>query len=351
MDEDIAMRNLQVTVALALLLGGWSLACSQTPPEAPQANANALALVDGKPISQDDLDIRGKLLQLEQQRYEVMREALDEAIALRLLETEAERQGVSLEALLEKEVHSKVSEPSALEIETFYEQQKQRIRQPLEDVRDRVAEALKAFQAAQLRDELVGTLREKSAIEVRLEPPRVPIDLTHAPLRGPADAPVTIVEFSDFQCPFCKRVQPVIQQLLARYPEQVNWRFKDLPLNSIHPSAQRAAEAARCAGEQGKFWEYRDSLFGADQITLDMHKGVAESLGLDSESFLRCLSSEKHREIVESDNEEAAALGITGTPTFVINGIVLAGAQPFEEFTRVIESELKRKGNSSLSSQ
>ena len=345
------MRNLQVTLALVLLLGGWVLACSQTPSEAPQAEEKPLALVNGKPISEGDLHIAGKFVQLEQQRYEITLEALEEAIALRLLEAEAERRGVSTEALLESEVHGKVQEPSDLEIETFYEQQKQRIRQPLEDVRERVAEALKAFQAAQLRDELVGRLREKSAVEVRLEPPRVPVDLTNAPLRGSPDAPVTIVEFSDFQCPFCKSVQPVIRQLRERYPEQVSWRFKDLPLTAIHPGAQRAAEAARCAGEQGKFWEYRDALFGAAQVTLDMHKEVAETLGLDSESFQRCLSSERHRDAVTGDNEEAGNLGITGTPTFVINGIVLAGAQPIEEFTRVIESELARKGISPKASQ
>jgi protein-disulfide isomerase len=345
------MRNLRVPVALTLLLGGWFLACSQTPPEAPQTDQPVLALVDGQPITEDDLDIQGKLVQLQQQRYEITREALEGVIALRLLEAEAGRRGVSLDALLEEEVHVKVQEPSDLEIETFYEQQKQRIRQPLEDVRDRVAEALKAFQAAQLRDELVANLREKGSVEMRLEPPRVPIDLTNAPLRGPADAPVTIVEFSDFQCPFCKRVQPVIKQLRERYPDQVSWRFKDLPLTAIHPGAQRAAEAARCAGEQGKFWEYRDALFGAAQVTLDMHKEVAETLGLDSESFQRCLSSERHRDAVTGDNEEAGNLGITGTPTFVINGIVLAGAQPIEEFTRVIESELARKGISPKASQ
>ena len=340
------MRSLPVTVYLTLVLSGWFPACSQAPSAAParSAESNVLAVVGGEPITEEDLNIKGELLQLERQRYEITSQALENAIAERLLEAEAARRSVSLEALLESEVHAKVEEPSDQEVTAFYERQKERIRRPLADVRPQVAEALKSIKAGQWQDELVASLREKSEVEVRLEPLRVSIELADAALRGPADAPVTIVEFSDFQCPYCKSIQPVIRQLRQRYPKQVNWRFKDLPLISIHPSAQSAAEAARCAGEQGKFWEYRDALFQANQISVDMHKGVAESLGLDSEPFLACLQSEKYRDAVQADSKEAQELGIGGTPTFVINGIVLAGAQPFEEFTRVIESELRRKG-------
>ena len=338
------MRSLPVTVCLTLVLSGWFPACSQTPPAAPTADPKVLAVVGGKPITEDDLNIRGELLQLEQQRYQITSRALENAIAERLLEAEAARRGVTLEALLDSEVQSKVEAPSDQEVEAFYERQKERIRRPLADVRPQVAEALQSLKAGQLQDELVASLRENSDVELRLEPLRVPVELTNTPVRGPADAPVTIVEFSDFQCPFCKQIQPVIQQLRQRYPAQVSWRFKDLPLISIHPGAQSAAEAARCAGEQGKFWEYRDALFKADRITLDMHKGVAESLSLDSEPFLSCLQSEKYRDAVQTDSKEAQDLGISGTPTFVINGIVLSGAQPLEAFTRVIEGELRRKG-------
>jgi protein-disulfide isomerase len=340
-------------VCLTLVLSSWFPACSQSPPAAAAAdaanaagaaNAKVLAVVGGKPITEDDLSIRGELLQLEQQRYDITRRALENAIAERLLEAEAARRGILIEGLLESEVHAKVKDPTAQEVEAFYEQQKERIRRPLAEVRLQVVEALKSIRAGQLQDELVASLREKGDVELRLEPLRVPVNLAGAPLRGPADAPVTIVEFSDFQCPFCKSIQPVVQELRQRYPEQVSWRFKDLPLISIHPGAQSAAEAARCAGDQGKFWEYRDALFKAERISREMHKGVAESLGLDSEPFLACLQSEKYRDAVQGDSKEAQELGIGGTPTFVINGIVLSGAQPLEEFTRVIESELRSKG-------
>jgi protein-disulfide isomerase len=342
------MRNLPVALYLTLMVGSWFPACSQAPPASQTAvsgtDSKVLAVVGGKPITEEDLNIRGELLQLEQQRYQVTSRALENVIAERLLEAEAARRGVTMEALLESEVHSKVKEPSDQEVETFYERQKERIRRPLADVRPQVAEALKSIRAGQLQDELVASLREKSDVEVRLEPLRVPVELANTPLRGPADAPVTVVEFSDFQCPFCKQIQPVVQELRKRYARQVNWRFKDLPLISIHPAAQSAAEAARCAGDQGKFWEYRDALFQAERISVDMHKGVAESLGIDSEPFLACLQSQKYRDAVQADSKEAQELGIGGTPTFVINGIVLSGAQPLEEFTRVIDSELQKKG-------
>jgi protein-disulfide isomerase len=346
------MRHLPVTLSLTLVLAGWFPGCAQAPPPgAAKAESKALAVVGGKAITEEDLNIKGELLRLDQERYDITSRALENAIAERLLEAEAARRGVSLEALLETEVHSKVADPSDQEVTAFYERQKERIRRPLDDVRQQVAEALKSIKAGQVQDEFVAALREKSDVEVRLEPMRVPVELEHAPLRGPADAPVTIVEFSDFQCPFCKRSQPVIQQLRQHYPEQVNWRFKDLPLISIHPAAQSAAEAARCAGEQGKFWEYRDALFKADTVSVDMHKAVAESLGLDGAPFLDCLKSEKYRDAVQADSKEAQQLGIGGTPTFVINGIVLAGAQPYEEFTRVIDNELRRKGITPPSTQ
>ncbi len=347
------MRNLPAALCLSVLFGGWFPACSQAPSAAPQSEAQQatasepLAIVDGKAITEDDLGIQSELLQLEQQRYDITNRALQNAIAEKLLEGEAARRGITLAALLDEEINSKVADPTSDEVEAFYEQQKQRIRRPLEDVRPQIAEALKSIKAGAVQDEFVANLREKSDVEVRLEPLRVPVELADTPQRGPADAPVTIVEFSDFQCPFCKRAQPVIKQLRERYPTQVSWRFKDLPLNSIHPAAQAAAEAARCAGEQGKFWEYRDALFEAGQITEDMHKGLAESLGLDSAPFQECLQSNKYSEAVQADSLEAQKLGISGTPTFVVNGIVLAGAQPYEEFTRVIEDELRRKNVSS----
>ncbi len=332
------MRRLSTSFVCFALLGLPATACSQNTSADKQP---ALAVVDGVPITDEELDIQGKLVQIRQQEYELRREALDQAIEKRLLEAEAKRRNVGLDELLQAEVRSKVAEPTDLEVETFYERQKSRIRRPLEDVRAQVVEVLKEDKARRIRDGLVANLRAKSSVEMYLDPPRLPVDLSQAPLRGPADAPVTIVEFSDFQCPFCKKVQPVLQQLSETYGDQLRWSFKDLPLNNIHPEAQRAAEASRCAGEQGKFWEYRAGLFEAPRVTQDLHQRLGESLGLDLDSFQECLASEKYRQLVEGDSEEATRLGITGTPAFLVNGILISGARPLEAFTEIIDRELQ----------
>lgn len=158
-----------------------------------------------------------------------------------------------------------------------------------------------------------------------------------------AAAPVTIVEFSDFECPYCKQVVPTLTQLLSRYPEKVKLVFRDFPLDSIHPQARKAAEAARCAEDQGKFWEYHDALFAnAPKLGAEELAAYARQVGLDVASFQRCLGSGTHAAAVQKSVDEGIRLGVTGTPAFFINGELLSGAQPLDAFARVIERELAR---------
>ena len=324
-------------------------ACGAQTKDAPPASTTAaskanptMATVDGVAITEDDLGIKPDLLKIEQQLYELRSRAVENAVAKKLLEREAEAKGMTFEAYLEQMVDSKVAEPTDAEIAAFYETQKARMRgKPLEELKDQIAAFLKNGKLQQARTALVDEIRASHKVEILLDVPRLPVNIEGTPLRGPAGAPVTVVEFSDFQCPFCKRMQSTIGELREKYPEQVNWRFKDLPLVSIHSGAQYAAEASRCAGDQDKFWEYRDALFGEARVTDEVHPGIAEKLGLDKAAFEACLTSRKYKEAVEADSEEAQSLGITGTPAFIVNGILLSGAQPIEEFIRVIDSELK----------
>jgi protein-disulfide isomerase len=200
---------------------------------------------------------------------------------------------------------------------------------------------LKDSQYSTARQAFVDKLRGGAEVKIVLDAPRLSVDLSGAPMRGPDDAPVTIVEYSDFQCPFCRRVQPTLSTLQERYGDKIRWSFKDLPLVSIHPAAQKAAQAARCAGEQGKFWQYREELFQNTKISDDLHDEISSKLELDKPPFQSCLDSEKFKAAVEADSAEAQSFGITGTPAFVINGILLSGAQPLEAFTAVIERELE----------
>src|SRR5436309_2842471 len=166
-----------------------------------------------------------------------------------------------------------------------------------------------------------------------------------APFLGPVAAPVTIVEFSDFQCPFCKQVVPTLTQVRSRYGEKVKLVYRDFPIDGLHPQARKAAEAARCAQDQGKFWDYHDALFAnAPKLSLEQLKAYAQQVGLDLPSFERCLASGAHAAAVQKSVDEGIRLGVTGTPAFFINGEFVSGAQPVESFARVIERELAREG-------
>ena len=171
---------------------------------------------------------------------------------------------------------------------------------------------------------------------------RYEINIAGSPSMGPKDAKVTIVEFSDFQCPFCAKVVPTIRQIEKEYDGQVRVVFKHLPL-SIHSKAKPAALAAEAAYRQGKFWEMYALIF-ANQREMSPEKYVeyAAQLGLDVDRFKRDMASADVRRKVDADAAEAASLGVTGTPGFFINGKFLSGARPFDSFKKVIDADLKR---------
>ncbi len=161
--------------------------------------------------------------------------------------------------------------------------------------------------------------------------------------KGPADAKVTIIEFSEFQCPYCKRGKETISEILEIYGEQVKLVFKHFPLTSIHPSAQKAAEATECAGDQGKFWEMHDWMFdNQKELAVDDLKTAAANLGMNSSEFNGCLDSGKYEGKVKNDTEEAKGLGLSGAPAFFVNDTLISGAQPIEKFREVIDAELAK---------
>ena len=161
------------------------------------------------------------------------------------------------------------------------------------------------------------------------------------PVRGNPDAPVTIVEFSDYQCPFCQRSQPTIREVLDKYKGKVRHAYRDFPLQQIHPQAESAAEAARCAGEQGKFWEYHTLLFAnRDKLTGEGLKENAKAAKLDEKNFADCVASGKYKTKIAQDQHEGEEAGVSGTPAFFINGIFLGGAYPVAAFEKIIDAEL-----------
>ena len=196
------------------------------------------------------------------------------------------------------------------------------------------------MQAAQ--QAYLDKVKKELNVEVTLKPSRVEV-AAEGPAKGPSAAPVTIVEFSDFQCPFCSKAEETVTKVLKTYDGKVRVVFRDFPL-PFHPQAQKAAEAAHCAGDQGKYWEMHEKLF-ANQKALEPPalKGYAKDLGLDQGKFDRCLDSGDKAKVVDSNRKAGEKVGVTGTPAFFVNGYQLSGAQPFEEFKSIIDSELARK--------
>ncbi len=170
---------------------------------------------------------------------------------------------------------------------------------------------------------------------------RYDIPTENAYALGPADAPITIVEFSDYQCPFCRRWHDeVYEPLLAAYPGKIRLVYRHLPLTSIHPDAMSAAEAAMCAGEQDAYWPFHEKLFSSESLGNSTYIQYAQDLGLDMGTFESCLSDHKYQQAVQADSDFAINLGIRSTPTFFINGLAIVGAQPLDVFKQVIDKEL-----------
>lgn len=160
---------------------------------------------------------------------------------------------------------------------------------------------------------------------------------------GDKNAPVVMIEYSDFQCPFCLRFHPTIKQILKEYPDKVAWVYRHFPLDSIHQHARRAAEASECAAEQGKFFEYADELFNnQSNLGEDLYTQLASKLGLDTGQFEDCLSSGKYKTKINADVSSGQAAGVRGTPATFINGQLVSGAQSFDTVKGIIDSELSK---------
>jgi protein-disulfide isomerase len=326
-------------------------AVAQTPTAEPLAEVNGVA------ITARDVEraLGAKLSQLEEQIYTLKRKEVDSLIAQTLFAQEAAKRGVSVAELLDAEVTSKVALVTEKEIDDYYRANKARMRGDEVSARVQIRSMLQQQKLATRRAVFLGSLRRQANIVVRLVPPpatRIDVAVADAPVRGAPDAAVTIVEFSDFECPFCKRTQPTLTKVLEKYSGRIKLAYRDFPLDSIHPQARAAAEAARCAQQGGKFWEYHDALFAqSPKLGAEDLKRSAKEVGLDVEKFDACIASGATKAGVEKDVEEGNRLGITGTPAFFINGRLLSGAQPVEAFTRVIDDELARTESATAKAQ
>jgi len=257
------------------------------------------------------------------------------------LDAEAKKKGLTADKFLEQEVDAKVGDASDAELNGYFLAQKGPAKGSFEDVKAQLQTSVKLAKIQQARQDYLAQLRKRSEVTVLLQPEKVEVAFDPSRVRGNPKAAVMVVEFSDFQCPYCQAVEATLKSVLAKHENQVALAFRDFPLTQIHSHAQGAAEASRCALEQGKFWEYHDLLF-ASQNKLD-HSGLLEqarSLKLDEKQFDACITSEKYKAQVEQDEQAGRRVGLSGTPGFFINGIFLSGNQPEAVFESSIQDAI-----------
>jgi protein-disulfide isomerase len=357
MSQEFPVRSILV---LPLLL---ALACnestnnangSNTPmPSAQAASPGAselpdpVAVVAGEPITRADLEEKAapEVMAAMQQLHEARSKALEGLIVDRLLEAAAKKAGTDVEGLLKTEVEAKVAVVDDAAVEAFYNENSARMPGPLDAMKDRIRQHLDGQGKGERMQAYIEELKAAAKVETFLEPFRLNVAPRQgAAIKGKAGAPVHIVEFSDFQCPYCTRGAATVEEVVAAYGDKVSFEYRHFPLN-FHDRARRAAEASECANDQGKFWAYHDLLF-ANQSALQEPdlENYATQAALDLEGFRTCMSSGKHAATVDADMAAGAAVGMQGTPGFFVNGRVLSGAQPLPAFKEIIDAELKAKG-------
>jgi protein-disulfide isomerase len=334
----------------ALVLWGCARTDAQSASKAVANQGSVVAELDGAPITFEEMEKRAAqaLYTVRQEEYDARRQAIEEIAFERLLEKEAKRRGLSVADLQKAEIDEKIPKVTPAEIADTYERAKARLGgKSLEQVRGDIVEALTRQRTLQRRGAFRDELFAGAKFQLRLDAPRVAIEIpTKTPVVGPADAPITLVEYSDYQCPYCHRAQETVEQLMQRYAGKLRFVHQEFPL-SFHPRAFAASLAARCADEQGRFWEYHRNLMLSPGSFEDADlQSRAKSLGLDPEKLQACIGSGRYDEVVKTAMSAGNAVGVNSTPTFFINGRRVTGAVPFETFQQIIDEELERGASS-----
>jgi len=324
-----------------------SVAGGAGPASVVSSESGVAAVVNGTDITYAQVDeaAAAQLTRLKTQAYDLRKQNLDKLIDDQLLAAEAAKRGITADELVKAEVTDKVGEVSDEAAKAYFDKNPPRGQVDFEKIKPRVKSFLQRKNEQDARSAFMASLRASAGVKVFLQPMRFDVSFDKDdPIYGSPDAPVLIVEFSDFQCPYCSRVNPTMEQVKSTYGDKVAIIFRDFPL-PMHKEAPKAGEAAQCANDQSKFWEYHDKLFANQRALKDEDlKGYAVDLGLEVAAFNSCLDSGKYTAEVEEDKKAGAAVGVAGTPAFFINGQFLNGARPFDSFKELIDSELEAKG-------
>lgn len=297
--------------------------------------------VDGTKFTLADFEQKRPtaLFQARNNFYEAEKKAIEEFADQYLLDRQAQKENVTVAKLLETHVNSKIApDPSDEALRLYYEGIE--TAEPYEAVRAKILEHIREKRISKAKKVYLESLRSEAKVTILMPPPRAPISLANTPIRGAVNAPVTLVEYADYECPYCQQAEPDLDKLQAEFKGKLAFAYKDLPL-PMHAHAQKAAEAAQCAGLQNKYWEYHDQLLKTKELELPQLKAQALQIGLEPKAFNECLDSGKQVEAIHANLDEATKLGLSGTPGFFLNGHFINGIQKYDQLRQMVEDELK----------
>lgn len=344
-------KNMSLILSFTLILLTSCTTTSQnsqspSPSAVVTGSDDVVAKIGDEKITDKEVTEKAstRMMKLLSQMYDIKKQALDEMIDEKLLEKKAKEKNVSLKELYQ-EITKDVAEPTDQEAKVFYEMQKNRMfrGKDFEDVKNSIKAQLKNQKQSMAINQYLDQLRKEANVAVFLERPSIDVSVDDDPAKGNPDAPIKLIEFSEFQCPFCKRTRPTIAKILEKYGDKVYYVFRDFPL-SFHKQAKPAANAAECAHEQNKFWEFSDKLWEKQSsLGKETYFSVAKDVGLNMDQFTKCYDSNKYYKEIRKDQQDGMAAGVSGTPAYFINGKFLSGAQPFPAFEEIIEEELAKK--------
>lgn len=319
-----------LSAALALLSAGTIVG---------QSDSEVVANVGGVKVTMADLEQEesAKLLSAHYQYYQAQTKALNDLIDKKLLEQKAKSENLTVDQLVDRDIKSQVTDPTEDQLKVYYEGLE--TDQPYEAVRGKILEQVRMLRTQKARSTYLKTLRVHTTVYITLAPPRANVDTQNAQMVGPEKPTVTLVEFADYECPYCQKVAADVKKLQADFGTKVAFLYKDFPL-AMHSRAEKAAEATRCASKQGKFWEFHDELFHSKELDVDQLKAQARALKMEPSEFDKCLDSGEEAAAVEKDRKEGVRLGITGTPSFFINGHFLSGALDYATLRQIVEQQL-----------
>lgn len=326
-----ALRFSRLMLVAAAVLTTIGMAAAQ--------DSEVVLEINGEKITRNELHAKaaGALLQARYDFYQAEQKALNEVIARRLVDNEARRLKLTPEQLLKQEIDNKVKDLTEEQLRTVYDVIGSK--EPFEVMRSKIQDSVRTQRMQKASAAYIESLREKANVVILLAPPRTDVSVGDAARLGPVNAPVQLVEFADYECPYCVKAYPNVQKLKAEFGDQISFVFKDFPL-PMHAHAQKAAEAARCARVQDKYWQYHDKLFSTTQLDVAQLKQFAADLKLDTAKFNACLDSSQQATAVQQDATEAQKIGLTGTPSFFLNGHFFTGAMPYEDMRQMVLREL-----------